>query len=181
MSEELNIQDLYNEYTAASQVQEATSRPTVPGGTYRFIGQKADLRFANERSPWPGRRIVTIQANLERDGQKKGTIFADLSVEKDETAFRTPGGKLDTPARLWGHVVAAFEQDAKAPVLSKGEIVAMVTKYPLEATVQETFTIGEDGNGSRLYKSPKDEAERKSFFEQGFTAFNKVTSLRKVK
>ena len=179
--EELNIQDLYNEYTAASQVQEATSRPTVPGGTYLFVGQKADLRFAGEKSPWPGRRIVTVQANLEREGQKRGTVFADLSVEKDETAFRTVNGKLDTPARLWGHVVAAFETDPKSPVLSKGDIVEMVTKYPLEATVQEVFNLGVGSDGKNIYKSPKDEVERKSFFEQGFTAFNKVTSLRRVK
>lgn len=175
VSEDLPIQDLYNEYTADSLVTEGTARPTLPTGTYQLTIKRYSARIATERSPWPGRKTAWMNADASFDGVRRGPISFDVSWQVD--GFRTSTGKLDTPARLWTHLIAALDAKGK----SNGEVLDLATKYPVDASISEVFNLGPGLDGKNTYKQAGSPEERKAFFEKGYAAFNKVTSIRKVR
>lgn len=177
MAEELTMQELFNTYTNPELVKEATSRPTIRGGDYLLTAKKVTPRVADERSPWPGRKTLNVQYQAEKDGASVGTLFAEFDFDKEQAEkHRTKTGRLDVPARLWGHVVEAMDAGEK----SVGETIERILAYPVIGRVQETFVTGTDDGGNNVYKNPKSEEERADFLRKGFDAFNKISSIRKV-
>ena len=179
--EELTMQELFNTFTSAELVKEATARPTLRSGDYFLTAKKVTPRIGDERSPWPGRKTLNIQYQAAKDTEREvsvGTLFveADFDVEQ-ANQYRTPGGKLDRLSRLWGHIVEALDSKTE----SVGVTVERILQYPVIGRVSEVFKAGVDAAGKNIYKQAKSEDERTEFFKSGFEAFNSVTSIRKVK
>ena len=177
MSDTFDIQELYAHFTSSEAVKEGTARGTIPAGTYVVTIKKAEPRIAGERSPWPGRKTISLQLSAERDGAVKGTLFQDVSPF-DMDQFRTKSGRLDGVAQLWTHLKKALDPEGAA---DDGVIFEQLTRFPLEAYIQETFDCGADGDGKTIYKNAVGEEERKKYFEQGFVARNRVASFRRLK
>lgn len=175
--EPIDAADLYNQFTPAEQVKEGTAKITVPSGEYILKADRSEARVApRDHFRWPGRKLYTINGPIEKLGQTFGRIFVDMSTEVD--GYRARNGRMDGPATLWTHLIAALDAQGK----SDGDVLDIAKRYPLEVYVKETFDVGEHVvNPKDRWLSAKSPEERVEFFGKGYTASNRVTSIRKVK
>jgi len=81
MDIESTYQDLLDSPVDQATVNEANQRDTVPTGSYRLDVTKKELREASEKSPWPGRLMVALQADPSgiADGARGPKLFVDIT------------------------------------------------------------------------------------------------------
>ena len=175
--EPVNLQDLYNAFTPPEQVKEGTVKSTVPSNNYIFKAEKYEARKApSDHFKYPGRVLYTLNGTIEREGSVVGRLFVDASTETD--AWRQKNGKLDGPALLWAHLIAALDAQGK----SDGDVLDWAKMYPVEVYVKETFDAGEGiADPKQRWLSAHSPEERAEYFRKGYTASNRVTSIRKVR
>ena len=160
--------DLLDATTPLGDVTEATDK-TIPGGSYRLDVVKKETGTAGDKSPWPGRFMVKVQADAmykNGDGEfaRRGRLFFDLSPQKELDRR----GKLDGPYRLWANLVALVGRDA-----TNREVLEYIGQFPLAATVSRTFKTVEG-----KYTNARTEDEEKRLLEEGAEPRNFVQSLR---
>lgn len=175
--EPLNMTELYNQFTPAEQVKEGTAKSTVPSNSYLFKAGKYEARTApGDHFKYPNRTLYTLNGTIEREGSVLGRIFVDTS--RDVDAWRQKNGKMDGPALLWTHLIAALDAQGK----SDGDVLDLAKQYPVEVYVKETFDAGEHiVDPKQRWLSAGTPEERAEFFRQGYRASNRVTSIRKVR
>ena len=100
-----------------------------------------------------------------------------MDTSPEVEGYRNQDGRMDRPAQLWTHLIAALDAGGKADA----EVLEMSKRYPLEVYVKETFDAGAHLEQKDRWKGAKTPEERKEFFTLGYTASNQVTSIRKVK
>ena len=160
--------DLLDAQTPLEDVTESTDR-TLPGGSYRLDVIKKETESASDRSPWPGRFMVRLQAdasvkNGEGDYARKGRLFFDVSPVKGLDSRN----KLDGPYRLWANLVAVVGREA-----TNREVLEYLGQYPLTATVSRPFKTVEG-----KWASPKTQEEEKKLIQEGAEPRNFVQTLR---
>lgn len=175
--EPINAQDLYNQFTPTEQVKEGTAKSTVPTNTYIFKTERYEARKApSDHFKYPGRVLYSLNGTIEREKSVLGRIFVDTSTEVDP--WRQKNGKMDGPALLWTHLIAALDAQGK----SDGDVLDMTKLYPVEVYVKETFDVGEqEVDPKRRWLSAHTLEERTELFRKGYRASNRVTSIRKVR
>ena len=160
--------DLLEQSMSAEAVTEANDR-TLPGGTYRLDIVKKTLESASDRSPWPGRAIVRLQADASvknGDGEfvRKGRVFFDVSPVE----MRDARNRLDPAARLWANLVNVVGRGT-----SNRDVLDYLGQYPLMGTISRPFRTTEG-----KWQNPKNEREEKELLEAGAEPRNFVQSLR---
>jgi len=154
----------------AALVTEANDQ-TLPAGTYRLEVTKKEVVSAGDKSPWPGRLMVHVQADayakLENgDMQRKGKLFFDLSPIEG----RFDNGNLDGPTKLWSNMVAVAKKNGGAG--TNRDVFDMLDAYPLRAYVTRPFKKL-DGK----WESPKSEDAAKALMEDGAIPRNFIQNL----
>lgn len=193
MSAELTIDKLYDKYTSEEQVKAANQAPTVRTGSYRFKVQKIELRtddrqpgdkFDKDTTMTPGRESARINAALldKQTGERKGSIFFDVSWEPFEMDDKNGVKRLDSASKLWGNLVKVFDGERNVAKLAH-PTEGLIISYPFDGSVTEAFEMPD---GSRKYyrgdTADAREAERKKLIaEGGQPAANYVQNLYKVK
>lgn len=160
--------DLLSQSMAAEVVTEANDK-TIPSGTYRLDVVKKSMESASDKSPWPGRVMVRIQAdaslkNGEGEFKRKGRLFFDASPE----VVRDRNERLDPPSRLWANLVAVVGRTA-----THRDVYEYLGAYPLTGTVSRPFKTV-DGK----YVTPKTEQDEKELLENGAEPRNFIQTLR---
>lgn len=160
--------DLLDARMSAEAVTEANDR-TLPGGTYRLDIVKKSVETASDKSPWPGRFMVRVQADAavkNGDGEwtRKGRLFFDLSPEE----HRDARNRLDPPARLWANMVGVVGRGA-----SNREVLDYIGQYPLFATVSRPFKTLEG-----KWSNPRTPEDEDKLLKEGAEPRNFVQTLR---
>lgn len=149
-------------------VAEANDK-TIPAGTYRLDVTKKEIETADEKSRYPGRLIVRVQADAsakQEDGtwKKKGKVFFNVSpveLRNDST------GKLDGPAKLWANLLNIVGKTA-----TNRDAFDYLGQYPLRGSVSRPF-VTVDGK----FINPKTSDEEKQLVGDGAEPKNFVQSL----
>ena len=144
--------DLLDKSLPVDVLTEANDK-TIPGGSYRLDVVKKSMESASDKSPWPGRVMVRIQAeaslkNGDGEFKRRGRIFFDASPE----VVRDRNDKLDAPSRLWANLVAVVGRGA-----THRQVYDYLGEYPLSATISRSFKKVEGG-----WATPKSEQEEKT-------------------
>lgn len=172
---ELDINELFDDFTAAEQVKEATAARTLYAGAYRLRIEKADARIDDrEDAPTYGRKSARLTAAaFDRiTGERKGNVFLSASwepvyVERDGNRF------LDGPSKLWGQLLKAFEAEGQ----SAGEFLkSTVFSGAVDGFVTEPFKMA-DGSFQN-YRTPD---ERQKLVDAGGEPANFVQRIMRVK
>lgn len=151
-----SLDTAFDEHASKEAQAEATAFRTVPGGTYRFVPEKAEPLIAGEKSPWPGARTLHVTYAAERtqafeDRVPKSKFFVDYLIDEKRNA----DGKLDKAYSLMLQAQKALgKSDA-----SLGDTVEAIGLYPLNAYVTEVAVFEGQGDGVRSDGSLKDRYE----------------------
>lgn len=170
---ELSLEDLYGQFTSDEHVKDSFERRTVPTGAYNFQATKANARELGDNTPWPGRKMITLNGPLSLDGQTKGRLLFDVDYigTKDTREGRTD--KLDQQSQLWGQLVVALDARNK----SAGEIMEMTKSYPINIYVVESFKTPEKWETIKM----GDEARRAELRKAGYEARNFPRSISRAR
>lgn len=203
MNETFSIDELQDVFTERSMVAEATSRATVRKGAYKVTFRQVVPKVAGEKSPFPGRRLVTLGLDIHIDRDKKTTMFQDVSWElyretsiggervvlKEGDEGYDASLKMDKQARLWSQLEKVFNPDGS---LSIPEVVQAIAGSQAESYIMEGF-VGPDGGLPQWPQTnQKDypvtaeyyaayDAERAEFAKQGLQPRNYLVNFNKVK
>lgn len=194
MSDELNFSDLAEEHVSDAHVAEATAFKTVPNGAYKGIAANIDLKVGDEKSPWPGRKMGHIRFSLkDKDDNKKGSIFTDLSWEAyriipesnprkavkvtDENRDETKTWALDGPYKLYCQAQKTVTSVGEG-LSVKGVFDALREQY-VTLYITEAFKNPADKTQKAEYY--KTDAERVALVERGWQPQNYVQTIAKVK
>lgn len=173
MTETINIEDLFNQYTDQEQVKESFDKFTAPTGRYRFVATKAEAEKGGADHPYTAlqdRPFVHVFGKMTEmvDGveKKRGSVGFDASWERRQTAK----GQPDKIGKLWGQLVVALDMKDK----SVGEVINAITAYPLSIYVNESFKTPEG------YRTAKDAEARSAYRRLGYESRNFVESVSRA-
>ena len=135
--EVFDLQQAFNEFADAAVMAEATAFKTFPTGAYTLQITKAEGQVFNGDA----RKYAHFTADVLDNGQRKGTVFFNASWEPRR---RDADGKLDGDTNRWSELTRelfptlSVEDRAKVSV---AEVAAQAVKYPVRASVTESFHI----------------------------------------
>ena len=202
MSQSFDINELESMYTERSMVAEATNRATTRKGDYVATIKAASPRVAEEKSPFPGRRMISLQVTVQNTEGQTVTLFQDVSWElyreltvAGQRTLVKPGDegydhslKMDKPARLWSQIEKAFNPDGE---LSIAELVKALPGSTIGVFVMEGF-INDSNDMIWPEARPNDfstyeeyvkeyDAEKATAISQGYQPKNFVSNFHKIK
>lgn len=164
---EINLEELYQTYTSDQQIKDSFERRTVPTGKYVFSAMRASARLANEKSPFPGRKMGSFFGSLkDHEGKRRGSVGFDASWE----VLKKPNGKMDGPSVLWGQLVTALGMKGS----NVAEVITAAGQYPLNVYVAEAFRTPQ---GWVTARTPEERAELR---QKNYEARNFVNSVSKA-
>ena len=171
------LEDLFETYTDAAQVNEATAKPTVATGTYIFQGTKAEgKKNPEDAKMYPNRVLANIFGRLSNreTGKKLVSIGFDASWEPMKDAR----GYMDTPSKLWGQLVVSLDL-VKAPV---AEVLEAVKLYPVSMFVEQVFEHPDKQNAPKdlRWRTARSEEEADTYRNDGRTPRNFVKSIQRA-
>ena len=181
-SNEISLDDLFNQYTDPQQIKDSYENRTVAPGRYVFFASRVDPRVASEASPWPSRPTVSMFGALkDDDGKRKGSVGFEASWAVEYFNDRNGNKRQDSLSSLWGQLVVALDM-AKESV---GEVIKAAAKYPLSVYVSEGFKNPETGKyefPNAADDDPSPDARNRAYFRgKGWQAKNFVRSISKMK
>lgn len=201
--ETFDLSELEAQYTERELVSEATAKATVRKGNYKAVVKSFATRVAGPESPFPGRKMLSLQLGVQDDTGKTITLFQDVSWEvyrelsvAGQRVLVKPGDegydnslKMDKPARMWGMLEKLFNEDG---TMSIPEVVRAIVGSQVGIFVMEGF-MSADGNQIQWPESrPNDyssyaeyvkayDKERTAFASQGLTPKNFISNFHKPK
>lgn len=181
----LTTDELFQQYTTKAQVDEAGRFKTVPKGSYTFraesyeprLGDKPTYEGSDRPNPMFERRFAHVFFRLEdKDGNKKGSIYLDLSWECKRITEGQNTGELDKPSKHWGQIVKALKMESE----SVGAVLEALKQYPVVGYITEYWVRGE-GESREFGDAPKNDEERAALLEAGYEPRNAVQNFSRVK
>src|SRR6266436_9793847 len=137
---ELDMEDLYNQFTTEEHIKESFERRTVPTGSYTFQAEKKSRRVLGDNTPWPGREVGGLNGGLlKADGSKAGRFMFDLSYIPVRDTREGRLEKLDNMSQHWGQLVTALDAKQK----SVAEVFDLALRYPVSVYLVEAFKTPE--------------------------------------
>lgn len=142
---------------------------TIPAGTYRLDVTKKEITTADDKSPFPGRLIVRVQADAmakQEDGsfKRRGKVFFDVSPV---TFKNEKTGRIDTATKLWANLLGIVGKQA-----TNREALDYIGQFPLRGTVSRTFKTAEG-----KWVNPSTADQESELVNQGAEPRNFVQSL----
>ena len=198
-----SLDELDGLYTERSLVAEANARATVRTDNYQATIKQVSPREADEKSPYAGRKTVTLSfAFVDGDG-KPGSAMQDVSWEvyrelqvggerlvlKEGDEGYDTSLKLDKPTRLWAQVEKIFNPNGE---FSIPEVLKAAMGSEVEVYIMEGFMPEGGGSPSWIDAKPNQygtkedyiiayDAQRASYAKLGLIPKNFLVSIRKVK
>lgn len=181
---DLNIEELYDQFTTDEAIKEATAFGTIPSGAYTFLPDKVEPRLGDkpEIQSLFGRKYAHVSGSVvDNQGNKRGKQFIDISwevwrVNPDDNkavpeADAEPTWKMDRTSKLWGQYLKALDAQRE----SVGSVLKLLTQYPVTLYVTESFKT-EEG-----WRSPRTPEDKKAYQESGYQPANFPQSISKAK
>lgn len=187
---EINLDELFNDFTSEAAAKEATTFKTIPTGSYNHRGEKFQVGIGDDErmASLFNRKYARLSGPVTtKNGDRRGQQFFDVSwieyrvnpvtkkpervTDDNRTQAQVEQWPQDKPFKLWNQLASAFDAVTK-PV---PEVLEMYKMYPTTLFVTEAFETDEG------WRTPRTAEERGAFVAKGFTPKNFVQSVGKAK
>ena len=179
-SEQIPMEELFEQYASATAIAEATAFRTVSPGEYNLHVTKMEPRRYTESDRGPARDVVRCTVAVTDDeGKRKGNVFISASWQERRTAK----GFLDGSTKLWGQMVKATYPDKNATdiaTINVAQAMNDIPEIPMRGYISESFLVP-NGAGQSVWLSPDNPDQLTDFRSHGYKAQNFVRNVTRAK